>query len=425
MFTIAAVTAGALAPATAAAQPPVAPPEISSLYSSTPTYADEFNDSTVNANDWYYRITGPYRGGYMTSSAVSESGGALRFSYSKRDVNGDGVQDFVSGGVISRKLFGYGYYEVRARLYSGSAPLHTSFWSMGLRRNMTGAGGDTRINDDIDASQLPENNQLFEIDGFEHNSPDRLDHGNYPQSEGTIMKRSGYKTGAEREVNYADWNVYGYEYTPQEIKFFINGDLSFTIDNVATNYQYAPMNHWLTALPYDPVAGTTVAAGSSDFDYFRFYSRPLKGTNLLGNPSFDALPKTNPGAWIVPGWIESYDKPASMIATDDVVDGSRSLKHSSTSAYTVTTKQNLTFIPNGTYTLTAKVKSSGGQTQAMARVMGYGGVERTVAIPATNTWTQVTIPNVNVTNGSATVAFTSNAAANQWLRVDQASFVLN
>jgi hypothetical protein len=35
---------------------------------------------------------------------------------------------------------------------------------------------------------------------------------------------------------------------------------------------------------------------------------------------------------------------------------------------------------------------------------------------------QISIANVNVTNGSATVAFTSQASAGQWLEVDKVSF---
>ena len=316
------------------------PPDLAKLYGSRPAYQDEFNGTSVNQADWYYRITEPsYTGGYGTADAVTESAGSLHLNYSKRDVSGDGVADFVGGGIISRQLFGYGFYQVRARLYDGTAPLHTSFWSMGLRKDISGAGAasDPRINQDIADSVFPENNQLFEIDGFEHDSPDSLGQGNIPQSQGTDWARSPYKSGAELGVNFTDWNVYGYEYTPQSIKFYINGILRFTVDNAATKYQYNPMNLWLTALPYFPEAGQSVTPGSSDFDYFRYYNRPLQGANLLGNPSFDALPNTNPGTWIIPGWIESGDNPASQIATDDVVDGGRSLLQTGTTPYGVTT----------------------------------------------------------------------------------------
>lgn len=56
------------------------------------------------------------------------------------------------------------------------------------------------------------------------------------------------------------------------------------------------------------------------------------------------------------------------------------------------------------------------------RVLNYGGAEQYADIPAASGWTQVTINNVHVTNGKATVAFSSIAGANQWLLVDDVSF---
>ncbi|MFI8221428.1 hypothetical protein [Streptomyces sp. NPDC085932] len=420
----AALTVSQAVPA-AAANPPVLPPALAAAYGSTPAFADEFNDGDVNENDWYYRITGPYNNAYMHKDEVDESGNALHLAYNKRDVSGDGVPDYVSGGLISRHNFGYGYYETRAKLYAGTAPLHTSFWSMGLRKDMKGAGGDPRINEDIANGILPENNQIFEIDGFEHDTgphPDVIDMGNYPQSVGTTKVRVGKQPAADLGINFADWNVYGYEYTPQSIKFYINGvQIGPTIDNVATKYQYNPMNLWLTALPYYPAA-QSVSAGSSDFDYVRYWNKPLDGANLLGNGSFDAVPVNAADLWIVPGWIESYSPPASAIATDVVSNGTRSLIHKSSSAYTVTTKQNLTHIPNGTYKLKAKVQSSGGQTSVRMRVLNHGSSEVSVPVPTGSTWMDIEIPNISVTNNKATIAFTSNASANQWMRVDAVSF---
>ncbi|MER6528602.1 family 16 glycosylhydrolase [Streptomyces sp. NPDC001508] len=409
--------------ATAVTATPVLPADAAAGYGSTPAYADEFDGTALDTNAWYHRITGPYTGGYMTADSVTESNGALHLNFAQRDVTGDGNADYVSGGVISKQRFGYGYYETRAKLYTGTSPLHTSFWSMGLRRDIGGAGGDPAINQDITDGKSPENNQLFEIDGFEADSPDGLDMGNAVQSQGTVRQRMGAKNAAQLGIDFADWNVYGYEYTPATTKFYINGQLKLTIDNAATNYQFNPMNLWLTALPYYPSG--TVVPGSSDFDYFRYWNKPIAGANLLGNGSFDALPTSNPGSQIVPGWLESYDTSASSIASDQVVNGTRSLRQGSSSSYTVSTKQNLTDIPNGTYTLTAKVQSSGGQSQAVVRVLNHGGSELSVPVPATSTWTDITIPNVNVTNHAATVAITSVGSAGQWLRADAVSFSHN
>ena len=403
----------------ASAPPAVAAGAPSPAY--TLAFADEFNGTQVDQNDWYFRITGRYTDGYNRRENVTEEGGALKIRYDYEDVSGDGVPDFTAGGVISRHLFGYGYYEVRARLHTTSTGLHTSFWSMGILANKPGIGSDPLIAQDINNGVFPENNQLYEIDGFEHDSPDTMDQGTNKQSSNATTRRAGGKSSAQLGINFADWNVYGFDYQPDATRFYLNGVLTYTIDNTTNAYVFAPANLWLTALMYfsNPTPG--VLPGGSEFDYFRFYNKPSPGTNRLGNANFDALRSTIP-LWIPGGWIEGYDKPASAISEADHYDGTRSLLHQSTSAYLVTTKQNLTYLPNGSYTLSAWVKSSGGQSQARMRVLNSGVAERYVDIPQTSAWTQITIPNVIVSNGKATIAFTSNAAANQWLKVDNVSF---
>jgi alpha-L-arabinofuranosidase len=97
--------------------------------------------------------------------------------------------------------------------------------------------------------------------------------------------------------------------------------------------------------------------------------------------------------------------------------------------YTAESSQQLTGLANGTYTLTAWVKSSGGQSSAVMFVNdGAGGASRTLALNTTTTdgwngaWTQVTIPNVVVSNGKAKIGFASTAGANQWMLFDDVSF---
>lgn len=408
------VTALALAIAAPAC---AAPPDASYQLA----FSDEFTAAAVNQNDWYYRITGLYTQGYNRSQNVTQSGGFLRIRYGYEDVTGDGVSDFTGGGVISRHLFGYGYYETSAQLFNATPGLHTSFWSMGIRAGNAGIGSDPLIAQDINAGVFPEVNQLYEIDGFEHDSPDSMDLGTVAQSSNATTVRQGAKSGAQRGINYGAFNTYGYDYEPDATRYYINGTLVFTINNTTNAYIFNPMNLWFSALPYKPNASPGSLPGYSVFDYFRYYRKSLPGVNRLGNASFDAH-NPNRTAAVPGGWIEFYDKGSSALETTDVYDGTDALKPSGTVAYIVTTKQNLTYLPNGLYMLTAWVKSSGGQSQAAARVLNYGGTERIYNIPATSAWMQISIANINVTNGSATVAFTSQASAGQWLEVDKVSF---
>ncbi|WP_438447924.1 family 43 glycosylhydrolase [Gorillibacterium sp. sgz5001074] len=148
------------------------------------------------------------------------------------------------------------------------------------------------------------------------------------------------------------------------------------------------------------------------------------GNNYSLNPSYEA-DRVSQNA--LAGWMTW-----SNITTDPNINitgghsGRWAATQSSTAAYSASRYQNLSNLPNGTYTLKVWVKSSGGQSTAQIYVKNYGGTEKTYPInTAINTWTQITIPNIAVTNGSAQIGVYSVAGANQWVRVDDWSFVKN
>jgi len=78
---------------------------------------------------------------------------------------------------------------------------------------------------------------------------------------------------------------------------------------------------------------------------------------------------------------------------------------------------------NLTYTLTARVKSSGGQTYALMDVKNYGGSTIQASIGTLPSLTLVTIANVPVTNNQATIGFYSNSVGGKWLSFDDVRFV--
>ena len=87
----------------------------------------------------------------------------------------------------------------------------------------------------------------------------------------------------------------------------------------------------------------------------------------------------------------------------------------------------MTNLPNGNYTLSAWVKSSGGQTAASLYVT-VNGVTRSATLTAataggfSGAWTLVVIPDVVVSNGTAKIGFASNAGAGKWLQFDDVVF---
>jgi hypothetical protein len=101
------------------------------------------------------------------------------------------------------------------------------------------------------------------------------------------------------------------------------------------------------------------------------------------------------------------------------------LTHYKSTPYRIYTYQTITGLPNGTYNLSAYVRSTGGQTASYMAVKDYGGAsELTADLRSTGTgpWTLVTINNVQVTAGQATIGFYSDAGAGQWTNIDDINF---
>ena len=146
------------------------------------------------------------------------------------------------------------------------------------------------------------------------------------------------------------------------------------------------------------------------------------GNNYVLNPNFEA-DRINVSAvtgWT--NWIGSGSNPNGNLQSSHN-PGRFCLEQWSSSPYEASMFQNIT-LPNGTYTLKAWAKSSGGQSGARIYVKNYGGSERTYSInqPISN-WTEISIPNINVTSGSIEVGVYSNASGGQWVNLDDFSLV--
>lgn len=87
--------------------------------------------------------------------------------------------------------------------------------------------------------------------------------------------------------------------------------------------------------------------------------------------------------------------------------------------------QDVTGLPNGTYTMTAMIESGGGQSTARMFADPTGGSNLTVNLPAASSWTQVEIANIQVAQGAAYVGFTISASAGQWTNIESVSFTRN
>ena len=94
--------------------------------------------------------------------------------------------------------------------------------------------------------------------------------------------------------------------------------------------------------------------------------------------------------------------------------------------YRIYTNQTKTGLTNGMYTLKAWVWSSGNQESAVMKAESFGGSAISNNIVKSSTWTQITINNINVTNGTCKVGFrVESYGGPQFVRIDDVEFFKN
>ncbi|MFJ8977337.1 arabinogalactan endo-beta-1,4-galactanase [Streptomyces sp. NPDC102282] len=103
--------------------------------------------------------------------------------------------------------------------------------------------------------------------------------------------------------------------------------------------------------------------------------------------------------------------------------GSTRLSHWSASAYKVETYQYLSGLTDGTYTLSAWVRSGGGQNAAYLALRNCGAAEQRTDLPPTanGAWVRL-VTSVRVTGGACTISLNSDAHAGEWANFDDITF---
>lgn len=149
--------------------------------------------------------------------------------------------------------------------------------------------------------------------------------------------------------------------------------------------------------------------------------------NYILNPDFEAdrVLSTTLAGWTYSSNISDSKKTINV--KKSVSPGNFSLQHWYAQSYQATTYQDVTDIPNGTYTLKAWVKSSGGQNTCNVFAKAFGGLEKDYAINSSmDNFTEITIPDINVTNGKCQVGVYSDAPiGGQYCQADKFSLIKN
>lgn len=213
-------------------------------------WSDEFNGSALDTGKWNYRTDTRFWS-LQRAANVHVANGALYLDLKKETF---GTTSYTGGGVISKKLFRYGYYEARMKVPPGSG-WHTSFWMMKANRP---------ANDTV----------AIELDAIENDSINPLKYGvNTHRHLPTPHLTYGNKNVVTPSLN-ASYHVFGCEFTPTFIRYFFEGNVVQTVN--ATQFPHNDLNIWLTSIAA-PLGGTTSVddtelPAAALFDYARFFT---------------------------------------------------------------------------------------------------------------------------------------------------------
>ena len=363
-------------------------------------FEDNFDGINLRQDDWSYRLDRRQGGSFNALNRkenVSFSGGYLHVSVRQDTING--VAENTGGGLISKRQFGYGYYECLSKPFMAGTGVHSAFWQAG--------GADPEVY-----------NRIFEIDSYEIDSKTFLGDNNlYVHISPKQYSEMPWPHRAKIPMTYRKdgWLLDAYEYTPEGVIFYDNGKV---VAKAEWKELTAAQVVWLTALNGFGKIEKEKQPGESLFDYFRYYAKDYPGVNILPNGNFeynqDKTDSLKPVAWRTSGTLGS-----SWVSFGKAFRDQYILKQGSNAAnYEAVASQKLEFIMNGSYCLTARVRSSGGQKTAKLFVAEYGGKERSYDIKISNEWKEISIDNILISNNGINVGIRSEGDAGQWLEID-------
>jgi beta-glucanase (GH16 family) len=210
---------------------------------------DEFNANALDTSVWDYRI-GPRLESYNQASNVSVHDGCLDIVVRKETAGG---KPYTSGGIKTKKAFGYGYYEARYKC-PASPGWHSSFWTTA-----------------VGTAEIP---KAQEIDICEQDSAKPTTY-----SAGVIDWSAGPKNYGRKGFTISDarqnFHVWGCEFTPDVVSFYLDGKM--THSTPISGFPHVPANIvWLTSV--GAFWGTkafddNTLPAHAYFDWVRFYQK--------------------------------------------------------------------------------------------------------------------------------------------------------
>lgn len=219
----------------------------------TLAWNDEFDGGAVDAAKWAYRSDSKHLSTQKPEN-VSVKEGILRLTLKKESA---GKKDYTGAGIISQPTFKYGYYEARAKMPPG-AGWHTSFWLM-----KHDGSGTTDFQLAAQGIVVVQN--------------ESVDHASYAVKVDKYQEPAtcyGFLRLPTPDLS-AGFHVFGCEFAPETVKFFLDGVLVETVD--VTKFVHDDQNVWVSSIASHmgntPKVDDTALPQEALFDYVRVFTR--------------------------------------------------------------------------------------------------------------------------------------------------------
>ncbi|MCX6954605.1 MAG: family 16 glycosylhydrolase [Verrucomicrobia bacterium] len=217
-------------------------------------WADEFDGAALDTTRWLYR-TGERYWSTQLPANVSVHDGLLWLACKKEKA---GKSDYTAGGVISKKVFRYGYYEARFKV-PPTKGWHTSFWMMHHEQ----------------ADPTAKVGSRQEIDVCENDSVRLTRFGANLHEWSPSHFGRGHRNVTTPDES-ADFHVWGCEFTPEKITYYFDGRIVL-VNDAKLIPDHGDMSIWLTVIA-SPLGATDAVEESrlpvyAVFDYVRFYAK--------------------------------------------------------------------------------------------------------------------------------------------------------
>ncbi|NII29265.1 family 16 glycosylhydrolase [Pseudoflavitalea sp. X16] len=251
-------------------------------------WADEFNAATLDTVNWKYRVDAS-GASYQRAANVVLDSGKVRINLKKETYQN---KTYTGGGIITKTPRRYGYYEVRVKI-DGGYGWHEAFWTSYL----------SGFDDPNPAWHfLP---GRIEIDCFEHYAEYAANYFTYGTIEWAPIHGNANRDYQTVVPNLStSYNTFGFEYTPDYLNYFFNGNLLKTIDT--RDLPAHDLYLWLTAIATKTDA---TDSGVVFFDYLRCYEISAENYAVRKTPFINYLDSLR-GTTQSTGrdlWIEAED----------------------------------------------------------------------------------------------------------------------